>query len=85
MPPSVMLKSDHDVPPASLGRYAVPMCDDNLSVPQGQRDALLSDESRYAAPATTGCNDDLSSQRDAPPASKGRYDTAVTTAHEDFK
>ena len=84
-PPSVMLKSDHDAPPASLGRYAVPTHDDDLSVLQGQRDAPLSDESWYAAPVTTGCNDDLSSQRDAPPASKGQYDTTVTTAREDFK
>ena len=70
--------------PASLGWYAAPT-HDNLSVLQGQRDAPLSNESQYAAPVTTGCNDNLSSQRDALPASKGRYDTAVTTAHENFK
>ena len=85
MPPSMMLKSDHDAPPASLGRYAVPMCDDDLSVLQGQRDSPLSNESQYAVPATTGCNDDLSSQRDALPASKDWYDTTATTACENFK
>ena len=71
-----------DTPPASSGRYAAPMRDDDPAMPRGLRDAPPSKEGWYAAPATTGCDDDLFLPRDAPPASKGRYDTAATTARE---
>ena len=44
--------------PATLGRCAMPVCDDDPSVPQGQRDAPPSKEGRYAMPVTPGHDDE---------------------------
>jgi hypothetical protein len=55
---STMLKSNRDVPPASQGRYAMPVLtqhDDDLS---SQRDALPASKGQYAMPVTTGHNDE---------------------------
>ena len=54
--------------------------------PKGDLDAPPTSEGRYAAPVTTGCDDDLSlpqGKRDAPPASTGRYAMPATPGRDD--